>query len=136
MSFLFPRAVVAVVVAVGVSVGSAGLAAAEHGSGGGGGSDGRREGTCSRGADWTLKAKPDDGRLAVELEVDASRRGQTWTWRILHDGYASYHGSRVTRGPSGSFSVERRVVNMAGSDVIGFRAKNAAGQTCRGQLTY
>jgi len=126
----------AVVLAAGLTVASAGLAAADHG-GGGGGSDVRREGHCSGAAHWKLKVKPNDGRLEVEIEVDSNRNGQTWTWRILHDGYVSYRGSRVTRAPSGSFSVERRVVDMAGSDLIGFRAKNAAtGQTCRGHLTY
>ena len=29
-------------------------------------------GDCSRRADWKLKAKPDDGRMEVELEVDST----------------------------------------------------------------
>jgi hypothetical protein len=88
-------------------------------------------------AHWKLKAKPDDGRIDVEAEVDANRGGQVWTWRILHDGYVSYRGVRTTRPPSGSFTVTRRVVDMAGTDSIGFRAKNrASGQTCRGHLSY
>ena len=135
MSSLLTRAA-AVVMASAVTLGSAGLAAADHGSGGGGGSDVRREGACSRAAHWKLKVKPDDGRLDVELEIDANRNGQVWTWRILHDGYVSYHGTRKTRAPSGSFSVERRVVDMAGADRVGFRARNGAGQTCRGSLSY
>jgi hypothetical protein len=119
-----------------VFVGWAGSAAADHGRGGGG-SDVRREGNCSRAADWELKVKPDDGRLEVDLEIDANRNRQRWTWRILHDGYVSYHGERMTRAPSGSFSVERRLVDMAGVDVIGFRAKNpATGQLCRGHVSY
>ena len=94
-------------------------------------------GTCSGSAHWKLKVKPDDGRLEVEGEVDANRNGQVWSWRILHDGYVSYRGTRTTRAPSGSFSVHRRVVDMAGTDLIGFRASNSAtGQTCRGHLSY
>jgi hypothetical protein len=124
----------AVLVAAALSVSSAGLAAADHG---GGGSEVRRHGPCSGPAHWKLKAKPDDGRLKIEAEVDANRSGQVWTWRILHDGYVSYRGTRTTRAPSGSFTVGRRVVDMIGSDAIGFRARNvASGQTCRGHLAY
>ncbi|HSS68716.1 MAG TPA: hypothetical protein VLK34_09205 [Nocardioidaceae bacterium] len=124
----------AVAMAAAITIGSAGLAAADHG---GGGSDVRREGSCSGSAHWKLKVKPDDGRLAVEVEIDSNRRGQVWSWRILHDGFTSYRGNRTTRAPSGSFSVERRVVDMSGSDLIGLRAKNSAtGQTCRGHLAY
>jgi hypothetical protein len=133
MSPLSSRAA-AVVLAVGICIGSAGLAAADRG---GGGSEVRREGSCSGSAHWKLKVKPDDGRLDVELEVDANRNGQSWRWRILHEGFVSYHGTRKTRPPSGSFSVERQLVDMAGADVVGFRAKRpATGQTCRGHLSY
>jgi hypothetical protein len=132
--FSLSSRVAAVAMAFGVTLGSAGLAAADHG--GGGGSDIRRDGACSRSAHWKLKAKPDSGRIEVELEIDANRSGQAWTWRILHDGYVSYHGTRTTRPPSGSFSVQRRVVDMAGRDAISFRARNGAGQTCSGRLMF
>ena len=41
--------------------------------------DGRvqRSGSCATGV-WKLKAKPDDGRLEVEFEIDTNRTGQTW----------------------------------------------------------
>jgi hypothetical protein len=123
-----------VVATAALSTSSAGLAAAEHGGGAG---VVERQGSCSGSASWKLKAKPDDGRLKIEAEVDANRSGQVWSWRILHDGYVSFRGTRTTQGPSGSFSVERRVVDMSGQDSIGFRARNhASGQTCRGQLSY
>jgi hypothetical protein len=130
--------VAAAVLALGISSSSAGLAAADHGTGGARGSEVRRHGPCSGTAHWKLKVKPDDGRLEVEGEVDANRNGQVWTWRILHDGHVSYRGTRTTQAPSGSFTVRRLVVDMAGAaDTIGFRAKNnATGQTCRGHLLY
>jgi hypothetical protein len=42
-----------------------------------------KRGGCSGSAVWKLKAKPDDGRLEVEGEVDSNRAGQMWRWRIL-----------------------------------------------------
>ena len=36
-------------------------------------------GDCSSSADWKLKAKPDDGHIEVEFEVDTNRSGRRWT---------------------------------------------------------
>jgi hypothetical protein len=102
----------------------------------GGDDDVRRSGHCSANSTWKLKAKPDDGRIEVEGEVDSNRVGQHWTWRILHNGGVSARGTSTTVAPSGSFSVERRVVNAAGTDRIGWRSHNAAtGESCSGSLT-
>jgi hypothetical protein len=92
-----------------------------------------RRGSCSGAADWKLKAKHDDGRLEVEGEVDSNRRGQDWRWRFRHNGSVSARGWATTRGPSGSFDVERRMVNLRGTDTIVFRARNPrSGEVCRG----
>ena len=96
-----------------------------------------RRGNCSGSADWKLKASPENGRIEVEGEVDSNVNGQTWRWRILHNGDVSARGTATTHAPSGSFSVERRVVNAAGTDGIGWRARNVAnGQVCRGSLQF
>jgi hypothetical protein len=93
----------------------------------------RRQGSCTGRSDWTLKAKHDDGRIEVEGEVDSNRVGQTWRWLIRHNGSVSARGIKVTRAPSGSFEVERRIVNLSGVDTIVFRARNPrSGEVCRG----
>ena len=113
-----------------LAVSAAGIAPASAGGG-----DVVRRGACSGSAHWKLKAKPDNGRIEVEGEVDSNHNGQTWHWRILHDGSVSARGTSTTKGPSGSFTVTRRVVNAKGVDTIGWRARNAAsGQVCRGSL--
>jgi hypothetical protein len=120
----------ATVLAVGMGVMSAAPAMA-------GDDDVIRHGSCSGRADWKLKAKADDGRLEVEGEVDSNVNGQHWRWRILHDGNVSARGRARTMGPSGSFDIERRVVNAPGTDRIGWRAVNrATGQTCSGGLRF
>ena len=60
-----------------------------------------RRGGCSGSADWKMKVKTDDGRLEVEAEVDSNVSGQTWRWRISHNGSVSARGRRTTGGPSG-----------------------------------
>jgi len=96
-----------------------------------------RRGSCSAAANWKLKASPDDGRIEVEAEVDSNQKGQTWHWRLVHNGSVTARGTATTSGPSGSFDVERNVVDLKGEDELKFRAHNAeSDETCRGALTF
>lgn len=112
-------------------VGLVAPAAASHGGGG----DVRTSGGCSGSAHWTLKAKPDEGRIEVEGEIDSNRSGQVWRWKLKHNGSLSARGTKRTGGVSGSFEVGRRVANLAGTDRLVFRATHA-GQVCRGTISF
>lgn len=105
--------------------------------GGGGGGGGRviKTGSCSDGARWKLKVKSDDGRLEVEGEVDSNVSGQDWAWKIKDDGSVVARGTATTAGRSGSFEVERRVDDRAGTDTIVFRARHA-GEVCSGTIAF
>lgn len=96
-----------------------------------------RRGSCTGATDWKLKASPEDGRIEVEGEVDSNRNGQTWRWRIRHNGSLSARGTATTQPPSGSFEVRRVLVDAAGTDKIVFRARNPrTDEVCRGVLRY
>jgi len=95
----------------------------------------RAEGSCSRRATWELKVKTDDGRLEVEGEIDSNRSGQRWKWAMRHNGSVSARGWARTSGSSGSFDVERLLVDLAGTDVMIFRA-TYKGQVCRGVVNF
>ncbi len=96
----------------------------------------RTHGGCDGSPTWTLKAKPDDGRIEVEAEVDSNKAGQVWNWTLKHDGSVSSRGSSTTGGTSGSFRVERRMTNLAGTDHFTFRAeRRSTGQVCRGSIS-
>jgi hypothetical protein len=98
-------------------------------------SDVRASGTCSATTTWKLKAKPDNGRLEVELEVDSNRAGQTWSWTLADNGAQVSSGTGTTVAPSGSFEVRRRIANLAGVDTITAQASSAAtGEVCAGSL--
>ncbi|WP_322921621.1 hypothetical protein [Nocardioides renjunii] len=103
----------------------------------GGGDDDRviRTGSCTGGADWKLKVKTDDGRLEVEGEVDSNVAGQRWRWTLRHNGSVSDRGVGTTTARSGSFEVERKIVDLAGTDAVAFRAVRD-GQVCRGVVNY
>jgi len=95
-----------------------------------------RRGSCSESASWKLKASPDDGRIEVEGEVDSNVKGQTWKWKLVHNGSVSARGSATTTGASGSFDVQRKVVDVKGDDHLTFVAHNPkSDETCSGSLT-
>ncbi len=94
-----------------------------------------RRGSCSGSTDWKLKAKEEDGRIEVEAEIDSNRTGQSWSWKLLHNGDVTARGTKTTRAPSGSFEVGRLMVDLAGDDHIKIRATHG-GETCRGSVVY
>lgn len=97
----------------------------------------RSSGHCSAHSTWKLKAKADDGRLEVELEVDSNRVGQVWSVRLADNGTRFFRGHRTTKAPSGSFSVEKRPANRAGKDRITAVAKNSrSGERCSGVVVF
>lgn len=99
------------------------------------GGDVVRHGSCSGATDWKLKVGRDDGRLEVEAEIDSNHAGQTWRWRLVHNGSTSAHGTRTTKAPSGSFEVHRRMVNLQGTDTVRLRARNLhSGERCLGSV--
>ena len=101
--------------------------------------DGRviRTGSCSGSADWKLKAKHDDGRIELEYEVDSNRAGQTWRVRVRDNGVRVIATRATTGGRSGSFDIERKVANRAGSDNFVARARDlSSGQLCVARLTF
>jgi hypothetical protein len=117
---------------VAVPLAVASPASAQHG----GGDRVIRSGGCSASAHWKLKAKPDDGRIEVEAEVDSNHAGQVWHWRLSHNGSLSAKGTGATAGVSGSFSIERRMADLAGTDHFAFRAeRRATGEVCRGTIS-
>ena len=127
------RTFTATVAMVALLTGSVALAPAASAKG----SDGvRASGSCSAGANWKIKAKHDDGRIEVELEVDSNKVGQTWAVTIKDNGVLVFSGDRVTKAPSGSFSIEKRVTNRAGTDSFVGVAKNTkSGEKCTARVS-
>lgn len=101
-----------------------------------GGTAAGSQGGCGGAAVWTMKAKPDNGKIDLEAEVDSNRSGQVWDWTIKHNGSVAAKGTSTTRGVSGSFTVHRRPSNKAGTDRFVFRAeRRVTGAVCRGTVS-
>jgi hypothetical protein len=96
----------------------------------------KRSVNCSSGSTAKLKLSPEDGRIEVEFEVDQNRNGVRWKVRLNRNGKRVASTTATTRGPSGSFSVERRLADGAGSDRIVATAKSPSGEVCRVSATF
>jgi hypothetical protein len=96
----------------------------------------RHSGSCSGKARWEVRAKwDDDQRIELRGRVEGTRSGQTWAWRIKHDGSVSAQGRAVT-GSSG-FEVRRALVDLPGVDHCVFRAERLrTGEVCRGRIDW
>ena len=99
-----------------------------------GGNDDRvqKSGDCSGAANWKLKAKPDDGRLEVEFEVDQNRNGVKWNVVIKRNGTTAVRTTATTKAPSGSFSVERRIAGTSGKITA---TATRSGESCKGSVS-
>lgn len=95
----------------------------------------RVAGRCGAGATAKLKLERDDGALEVELEVDQNRNGVAWRVAIVHERRVAWKGTRRTRPPSGSFTVERILTDLPGADTVTARAIGPNGLTCRAAAT-
>lgn len=95
-----------------------------------------RSGGCDNSAaTWKLKATSDDGGIEVEFQVDSNRAGQVWSVRMGDNGHRFYTGTKTTAGASGSFAVQRRIANRAGTDQIRARATRGTA-TCAGSVNF
>ena len=73
--------------------------------------------------------------LHLEAKVDTSRTGQSWEWRLRHNGAEFAGGTATTGTPSGDFTVRRRTADRVGPDTIRLVATNLRiGETCDGTI--
>jgi 2-methylaconitate cis-trans-isomerase PrpF len=93
-------------------------------------------GQCTGGTTSKIKVKPDDGQLEVEFEVDQNQTGDRWKVKLKDNGDKVFKGSATTRGPSGSFSIERKIPNKSGTDSITGIARNTdGGERCAARVS-
>jgi hypothetical protein len=95
----------------------------------------RAAGNCTAGSHAKLKVKHSGGRLETEFEVDQNRSGVRWTVRMRRNGKSVVKTNATTKRPSGSFSLERRIGDPAGSDRITVKATSRSGEVCKAAVT-
>lgn len=97
----------------------------------------RQAGKCDGSSTSKIKVKQDDGGLEVEFEVDQNKTGDKWKVKINDNGKSVYKGSAVTKGRSGSFSIEKRIADLSGTDSVSAVGKNTAtGERCSASASF
>jgi hypothetical protein len=103
---------------------------------GGGGGGVTSAGKCIGMSTSKIKAKPRDGRLEVEFEVDQNRNGVKWNVKLKHNGAVAFRTTATTHAPSGSFTVEHKLNDAAGKDSVAGIARNpSSGERCVARVT-
>ena len=125
------RAALALVVIV--AIGAPALALARDGGEGGGRSEARAAGSCPGGGRWELRARGEDGAIALELRARAGHALRAGTWRVvvLHERRIAWRAS-VRAGSSG-LRVRRVLPDYEGPDGLAARATPPGGGTCSAQ---
>ena len=99
--------------------------------GSGGGGDVRNAGKCDGSSTSKIKVKPDDGRLEDEFEVDQNKNAVKWNVKLKDNDDVVFRGTETTQAPSGSFSLEKRIDDRAGTDhVVGIGRNPNSGERC------
>lgn len=100
------------------------------------GDDARARGSCSRSADWELRAETRDGLLEVRFEVDSTGRGQQWIYTIRRDGTLTSSGKRTTTSSRAAFTVQRTLPDAPGTNRVTATARNPrTREYCRAAVT-
>jgi hypothetical protein len=127
------RLSISILIAAAIAALAVPAAAPASGGGGGGISS---AGKCTAASSSKIKVRPRDGRLEVEFEVDQNRNGVKWNVRLKDNSTVVFLGSAITKGPSGSFSIERKINDTAGSDVVtGIGRNPKSGERCVARVT-
>jgi hypothetical protein len=87
---------------------------------------------CANGARVSLQLQHSDpGRIEAGFEVNHATINSVWRVQLTHDGSSYFLGRRTAAAPDGSFSVDRVLPNLRGTDTVRGTARNlATGQVC------
>jgi hypothetical protein len=89
----------------------------------------RKAGTCTGSSRMTIRLRPDDDEIRVELEIRTRREGSAWNVILLHERRTALRGVIHSRGDT--VRLRRTIANWFGRDSIVVRASGPRLETCR-----
>ena len=93
----------------------------------------RKAGTCTGSSRMTIRLRPDDDRIRVELEIRTRRQGSAWNVILLHERRIAFRG--VVRSRGDTVRVRRSIADWFGRDSIVVRASGPRLESCRVSAT-
>lgn len=92
--------------------------------------DVRKVARCTAGSKATLRLRPDDGRIRVELEVESDRPRSRWTVIVLHER-RTVARTALRADEEGTLRLRRTVPDWFGPDSFAARAAGPRAEACR-----
>jgi hypothetical protein len=89
----------------------------------------RKVGTCTASSRMTIRLRPDDDAIRVELEIRTRREGSAWNVILLHERRTAFRG--VIRSRGDTVRLRRTIANWFGRDSFVVRASGPRLETCR-----
>ena len=89
----------------------------------------RKAGTCTASSSMTIRLRPDDDGIRVELEIRTRRAGTAWNVILLHERRIAFRGILRSRGDT--VRLRRSVADLFGRDSIVVRASGPRRESCR-----
>jgi hypothetical protein len=89
-------------------------------------------GHCTKGHVVSMQLQHGDpGRIEAGFEVDHAKVGSLWRVAVAHNGVRYYSGIQKALAPDGTFSVDRILLDRAGTDTVtGYAHNVASGEVC------
>jgi hypothetical protein len=89
----------------------------------------RKAGTCTASSRMTIRLRPDDDRIGVELEIRTRRQGSAWNVILLHERRIAFRAVLRSRGDT--VRLRRSIADLFGRDSIVVRASGPRLESCR-----
>ena len=89
----------------------------------------RKTGTCTASSRMTIRLRPDDDRIRVELEIRTRQQGSAWNVILLHERRMAFRG--VVRSRGDTVRLRRSIADWFGRDSIVVRASGPRLESCR-----
>jgi hypothetical protein len=129
------RRVLLVVLLLVLPAGVADARGFDHGGGDGERQEVRVDGSCGRGATFSLRARTDDGGIEVRFRLRQTRGRGLWRITIVHENRVASRATIRTTRTDDSFELRRFLRDLSGSDRLVVHAWGPSGLACRATAT-
>jgi hypothetical protein len=89
----------------------------------------RKAGSCTGSSRMEIRLRADDGKIRLELEIEARRAGAAWSVILLRERRIAFRG--VVRARGREAKVRRTFEDWFGRDSFVIRASGPRSETCR-----
>jgi hypothetical protein len=91
----------------------------------------RKAGSCTGSSEIDIRLRADDGKIRLELEIEARRPGAAWNVILLRERRIAFRGVVRARDGSRQARLRRTFEDWFGRDSFVIRASGPRAETCR-----